>query len=348
VKVGIVGFHGSGKTTIFNALTSLHAQVGGYADASRPNLGVIKVPDDRVGALAELYHPKKATYAEVTFVDVPGRGDERAALDSATLTNMRDVDALVQVVAAFPIPGGTTPLPPITQLENFAADLILADLGIVEKRIERLKKEKGKEREQRLLERCHDHLSAEQPLRTSVLSSDEVTALAGFNLLSRMPLLVLLNVDEGAIGRALPAEVLTWARERRLEVVQVPGKTEMELAELDETDRDAFMEALGIAKPAKDLFIGAAYTLLDLISFLTVGADECRAWPIRRGTTAVKAAGKIHSDIERGFIRAEVIPFDELVHYRSEARCREAGKLRLEGKDYVVADGDVIHFRFNV
>jgi ribosome-binding ATPase YchF (GTP1/OBG family) len=146
----------------------------------------------------------------------------------------------------------------------------------------------------------------------------------------------------------VPPAVEAWAAERALEVVPVPGKTEMELSELEEADRAAFLADLGISEPAKNRFIRAAYALLDLISFLTAGEDECRAWPIRRGTSAVKAAGKIHSDIERGFIRAEVIPFEEFMRYRSEARCREAGKLRLEGKDYVVADGDIIHFRFNV
>jgi ribosome-binding ATPase len=347
MKVGIVGFRGVGKTTIFNALTGLHAQVGGYGDATRPNLGVIKVPDDRILALAEIHHPKKTTFAEISFVDVPGRGEERAALDPATLVQMRDVDALAQVVAAFDDPSGERPSA-VAQLENFAAELILADLGIVEKRIERLKKEKGKEREQQLLGRCHAHLSSEQPLRTCALAPEEVSALAGFNLLSRMPMLILLNVGESDIGKPAPDAVADWAAARGLELVTVPGKTEMELSELDESDRGAFLADLGIEQPAKNQFIRAAYGLLDLISFLTAGDDECRAWPIRRGTTAVKAAGKIHSDIERGFIRAEVVPFTEFIRYRSEAKCREAGKLRLEGKEYVVADGDIIHFRFNV
>jgi len=347
VRVGIVGFRGAGKTTIFNALTGLHAQVGGFGAGGRANLGVIKVPDVRVDALAGVYEPKKTTYAEIAFVDVPGHGDERAALDAATLVQMRDVDALVQVVAAFPPAGVETP-PPVAQLENFAAELILADLGIVEKRLERLRKEKGKEREQQLLERCHEHLGGEQPLRTCGLTPEDVSTLAGFNLLSRMPFLGLLNVDEAAIGQPLPPEVAAWAGAHDVEVLAVPGKVEMELAELDEGDRGAFLADLGIAEPAKNRFIRAAYGLLDLISFLTAGKDECRAWPIRRGTTAVKAAGKIHSDIERGFIRAEVIAFDDFMEHRSEARCREAGKLRLEGKTYVVADGDIIHFRFNV
>jgi len=347
MRVGIVGFRGVGKTTVFNALTGMHAQVGGFGGAGRANLGVIKVPDPRVDALAEIHHPKKKTYAEIAFVDVPGQGEARAALDAATLAHMRDVDALVQVVASFSGAGAALPSS-IAQLENFAAELILADLGIVEKRLERLRKEKGKEREQKLLERCREQLSAEQPLRSCDLTADEVTALAGFNLLSRMPLLILLNVEESAVGRPIPDEVLAWTTARGLEVVPVPGRTEMELAELEDGDRAVFLEELGITESAKDRFIRAAYGLLDLISFLTAGEDECRAWPIRRGTTAVRAAGKIHSDIERGFIRAEVVPFEEFVRYRSEARCREAGKLRLEGKEYVVADGDIIHFRFNV
>jgi GTP-binding protein YchF len=347
MKVGIVGFRGAGKTTIFNALTGLRAQVGGYGDVTRPNLGVIKVPDERILALAEIHHPKKTTFAEISFVDVPGRGEERAALDPATLVQMRDVDALAQVVAAFDDPSGERPSS-VAQLENFAAELILADLGIIEKRLERLKKEKGKEREQRLLERCNAHLASEQPLRTCDLAPEEVSALAGFNLLSRMPMLILLNVGEAEIGKPPPSAVADWAATRGLELVEVPGKTEMELSELDEGDRGAFLADLGIEQPAKDQFIRAAYGLLDLISFLTAGEDECRAWPIHRGTVAVKAAGKIHSDIERGFIRAEVVPFAEFMRYRSEAKCREAGKLRLEGKEYVVADGDIIHFRFNV
>jgi ribosome-binding ATPase len=347
MRIGIVGFRGAGKTTIFNALTGLHANVGGYGTAGKANLGVIKVPDERIAALAEIHHPKKTTLAEIAFVDVPGQGEARSALDAATLVQMRDVDALVHVVAAFPGADGATPSA-VAQLENFAAELILADLGIVEKRLEKLKKEKGKEREQKLLERCRDQLGGEQRLRTLDLAAEEVGALAGFNLLSRMPLLVLVNVDESAIGKPLDPNIGAYAATHGLEVVAVPGKTEMELAELDEADRGAFLADLGIDVPAKDRFIRAAYALLDLISFLTAGEDECRAWPIRRGTTAVKAAGKIHSDIERGFIRAEVIAYDEFMKYRSEARCREAGKLRLEGKDYVVADGDIIHFRFNV
>ena len=348
MRVGIVGFRGTGKTTIFNALTGLHAQVGGFGGGTRPNLGVIKVPDARVDALAAIHHPRKTSYAEVAFVDVPGVGEVRSALDPATLVQMRDVDALVQVVAAFPDATGQVPSA-VAQLENFAAELILADLGIVEKRLERLQKERGKEREQALLERCRTHLGTARPLRALDLAADEVGALAGFNLLSRMPLLVLLNVEEAAIGRPVPPDVAAWAAAHGgLEVVAVPGKTEMELAELDEGDRAAFLTELGITEAAKDRFIRAAYALLDLISFLTAGEDECRAWPIRRGTPAVKAAGKIHSDIERGFIRAEVVAFEDFVRLRSEAKCREAGKLRLEGKDYVVADGDIIHFRFNV
>src|SRR5206468_4105496 len=239
------------------------------------NLGVIKVPDPRVDKLAEVYHPRKTTYAEVTFVDFPPARttERRAVLDAPTVAQLRDADALVEVVRAFPDVTGA-PATPAEDVGAFGAELVLADLAVEEKRLERLRKEKGNERERALLERLAPQLE--------------------------------------------------------------PG------------DRDAFLRDVGLTARARDRFIRASYHLLDLVSFLTSGEDECRAWPIRRGTTALKAAGKVHSDIERGFIRAEVIAFDDFVRHGSEAKCREAGKLRLEGKEYVVHDGDIVHFRFAV
>ncbi len=350
MKVGIVGFPRAGKTTIFNALTGLHATVGGYAEAGKPNLGTIKVPDSRIDKLSEMFAPRKTTYAEIVFVDFPAAtGDASAsALDTAAVVQMRDADALVQIVRGFTDPITADPAAPGRDVENFRSELILADLAVVEKRLERLKKEKGKEREQELLLRCKQSLDEEQPLRQLDLAAEEVRALAGFGFLSRAPLLVVLNVDESHAAEPLPADVQALLDRDAITGLVLSGQIEMEVAALDPADRGAFLADLGIGEPARDRFVRTAYELLDLISFLTAGEDEVRAWTIKRGTPAVKAAGKIHSDIERGFIRAEVVHYDDFVAHGSEAKCREAGKLRLEGKDYVVRDGDIIHFRFNV
>lgn len=349
MKVGIVGFPRAGKTAVFNALTGLQASVGGYGDPTKPNLGTIKVPDERIDRLSALFTPRKTTYAEVVFVDFPG-GAERSGgvLDAATLVQMRDADALVQVVRGFPDPLTPDAPDPARDVDGFKSELVLADLAIIEKRLERLRKEKGKEQEVELLERCRVALEAETPLRRVALSAADERALSGFGLLSRLPLLVVINVPESEAAAPLPPAV-----QARLEADEVAGlalcaQIEMEIATLDAADRSAFLADLGLREPARDRFVQAAYALLDLISFLTTGEDEVRAWPIRRGTTAVKAAGKVHSDIERGFIRAEVVAYRDFIALGSEAKCREAGKLRLEGKDYVVQDGDIIHFRFNV
>jgi hypothetical protein len=352
VKVGLTGFGGAGKTTVFNALTGLHARTGGAASAGegRPNLGVIKVPDTRVDRLAEIWKPRKTTFAEVRFVDFPPprvATPRRAVLDAETVAQLRDADALVEVVRGFPELGGAAATP-AADLEAFGAELVLADLAVVEKRLERLRKEKGHERERALLERLGPALEAGKALRTLGLGAEERTLVAGFAFLSLRPLLVVLNVPEAEAALPLPADVAARARAEEAEALVLSARVEAELGELEPADRAAFLADLGLAEAARDRFIRTSYALLDLISFLTAGEDECRAWPIRRGTTALKAAGRIHSDIERGFIRAEVVTFDDFVRLGSEARCREAGKLRLEGKDYVVQDGDIIHFRFAV
>lgn len=348
MKVGIVGFPRAGKTTVFNALTGLHAAVGAYADSGKPNLGTIKVPDARIDRLSQIFSPKKTTFAEIVFVDIPGGGEHSSALDQNTLVQMRDADALVQVVRAFPDPITEEPADPGRDIDNFKSELILADLAVVEKRLERLRKEKGKEHERELLERCREALDAEKPLRRVDLSEADVRALAGFGFLSRAPLLVVLNVEEGQASAPLPASVTERLERESVTGMSLCAQIEMEIASLDAAERGAFLADLGLTEAARDRFIQKAYGLLDLISFLTSGEDEVRAWPIVRGTPAVRAAGKIHSDIERGFIRAEVVAFEDFIRYGSEAKCREAGRLRLEGKDYVVQDGDIIHFRFNV
>ncbi|MFN8643310.1 MAG: DUF933 domain-containing protein [Candidatus Binatia bacterium] len=347
MKIGIVGFPHAGRTTVFNALTGLHATVGGYGDPGKPNLGTIKVPDARIDRLSEIFSPRKTTYAEVVFVDFPG-GERGGVLDQATLVQMRDADALVQVVRGFADPALPDAPDAARDINAFQSELVLADLAILEKRAERLRKEKGKEHEAELVERCKGALEAETPLRRVALSPADERALSGFGLLSRLPMMVVVNVGEREAAAALSPPVRAALDAVGLTGMSMCAQIEMEIAGLDSADRGAFLADLGVAEPARDRFIQAAYGLLDLISFLTSGEDEVRAWPIRRGTTAVRAAGKIHSDIERGFIRAEVVAYDDFLRLGSDAKCREAGKLRLEGKDYVVADGDIVHFRFNV
>jgi len=350
VKVGIAGFPRGGKTTIFNALTGQHADVGGFSEPGKVHLGTIKVPDPRVDKLSEIFHPKKTTYAEMVFVDFPAAAETAGthALDTATLTQMRESEALVQVVRGFADAITGDPPHPVRDLANFKSELLLSDLVLIEKRLERLKKEKGKEQERTLLERCKVFLDEERPLRQIDLSPEEGSSIAGFGFLSRRPLMVVLNVGEADVAADMPPAVAEFLATENLEGLVLSGKIEMEIAALDADDRRAFLEDLGLKATARERFIRAAYELLDQISFLTSGEDEVRAWTIKRGTSAVKAAGKIHSDIERGFIRAEVVHYDDFVQYGSDAKCREHGKLRLEGKEYAVKDGDIIHFRFNV
>jgi ribosome-binding ATPase len=353
MKVGLVGFAGSGKTTIFNTLTGLEAEVGGYGGREKANVGVIKVPDSRVDELGKLYNPKKKTFAEISFVDVAGPQSDQAertesGLDPKIVQHMREVDALVHVVRAFDSPMLVQEADPARDIRAFDDELILTDLVQIENRIQRLKKEKDKDREAELMQRLKAELEQERLLRDVELAPEELMTIAGFRFLSLKPLLLLINAGEGDNASEPAAAVAEIARAKGLSVIVMSGKVEMEIAQLDANEQREFLQDLGIAEPARDRFIRAAYSLLDLISFLTSGEDECRAWSIKRGTTAHKAAGAIHSDIERGFIRAEIARFEDLIALGSEARCREAGKLRLEGKEYVVQDGDVIHFRFNV
>ena len=353
MKVGLVGFAGAGKTTVFNTLTGLAAEVGGYGAREKANVGVIKVPDHRVDRLAELFKPKKKTYAEISFVDVagpPAENAERAqsGLDPRLVQHMREADALVHVVRAFDNAMLPQPADPARDIPGFDDELILTDLVQVENRIARLKKEKDSAREGELMGRLKSALEGEQQLRDLELTHEDLAIIAGFRFLSLKPLLLLINQPEEAAGNDASGEINGLARSKKLDLIAMSGKVEMEIAQLAPDEQRDFLQDLGITEPARDRFIRAAYSLLDLISFLTAGEDECRAWSIRRGTSAHKAAGVIHSDIERGFIRAEVTRFEDLIEFGSEARCREQGKLKLEGKDYVVQDGDVVHFRFNV
>jgi GTP-binding protein YchF len=344
MKVGLVGFPGSGKSSVFGALTGLAVETGFASRSDKANLGVVKVPDPRVDALAGVFQPKKKVYAEITFRDL---GGGREGLDRAVLNSMREVDALAQVLRGFENTAGDAP-DPLRELRDLETETILADLEIVEQRLGKLAKDKSKAREMELLDKVRAELEGETPLRRVTFAAEEERALSGYAFLTRKPLLLLLNVTEDEAAKPPPAALEAAAKERGLGLVVLSAPVEMDIAQMPEAEQREFLASLGVAEAARDRFIRAAFELIGLIGMLTAGPDECRAWPIPRGTPAPRAAGKIHSDIERGFIRAEVIHWRDLVELGSEARCRDAGKLRVEGKDYVIQDGDVVHFRFNV
>ena len=343
MRIGLVGYPGSGKSTVFGALTGIAVETG-YG-AGKENVGTVKVPDPRVDALAALYSPKKTTYAEVTFSDLGGGHGE--GIDRAALNAMRSMDALCQVLRAFPDAAGD-PGDPAAELSGLETETLLADLEVVEQRVARLAKDRSQPRELELLQRVQAELEEETPVRRLELSDEEQRMLSGYSLLSGKPLLLVLNVTEEVVAEAAPTELEAAARERCIGLVVLSAVVEMDIAQMEEADQREFVDSLGLEEPARNRFIRRAFELIDLISMLTVGPDECRAWSVARGTAAPRAAGKIHSDIERGFIRAEVVPWQELVERGSEAACKTAGVLRVEGKDYVVKDGDVINFRFNV
>ena len=345
MKIGIVGLAGSGKSTVFGALTGLAVGTGYTGRSDKTNIGVVKVPDPRVDALAKLYKPKKITYAESTFTDV--QGGTGAGLDRAALDAMRNVDALCQVLRAFE-GGSGEPANPVGELRDLATETILADLEIVENRVARLEKDRSDPGELAMFRRLEAHLASERSIRDLDLTDAEEHAISSYSFLSRKPLLLVLNVAEDRAAADPPEEVRTVAEARGLGLVVLSAAVEMDIAQMSDEEQREFLDALGFTESARDRFIRCAYELLDLISMLTAGEDECRAWPVRRGSPAPRAAGKIHSDIQRGFIRAEVVGWQDLVELGSEARCREVGKLRVEGKEYVIQDGDVVNFRFNV
>jgi hypothetical protein len=344
MKIGLIGHRGAGKTTIFNMLTGLQAQVGGFGGKEEVHLGVIKVPDARIDKLSAIFKPKKTTYAEIRFTDFPpSQGEEELKSNTALVTQMREVDAITLVLRDF-----DADAKPLKDLNALLTEMILADLTVVENRRGRLKKEKARPQEEALLDRCAVALENEESLRNIEFSADEENLASGFGFLSRKPSLVIFNRSEEKASLPLEAEYQEELTRRGLQGLALAGKVEMEIAQLDESDRAAFLQEIGIKEPARERFIRAAYALSDLISFFTTGEDEVRAWTIAQGTVARKAAGRIHSDIERGFIRAEVVAYDDFIAHGSEAKCKEAGKFRLEGKEYLVKDGDIIHFRFAV
>jgi GTP-binding protein YchF len=320
---------------------------------------MVKVPDGRLEVLAQLFKPKKVTYADVQYVDVAGisgGGRQGGGLPPALLNYIGGADALLHVVRAFDDPGVPHPEGSVDMerdIQTVDLELAFSDLAIIERRLQRLNAEIGKlaskDKELRiaerdLLERLQGALEADQPIRGLELSEEEERLIRGYQFLTAKPLLLVPNIDEARIAAPPSVEYA----QRRSAVVPLCGKIEAELAQLDDADAQSFMEDLGISKPARDLVIQRSYELLGLISLLTAGPDEVRAWTIRRNTPAVEAAGAIHSDIQRGFIRAEIVAYDDLVSAGDMNAAKKAGTVRMEGKTYIVQDGDVCHFLFNV
>ncbi len=358
LRAGLFGFPSSGKTALFQLLTSAREapRQGGKAEA---NVGVSRVPDERLDRLTALFNPRKHVPATVEFADIAGTGGAQTGAQALLdLAPFRNADALLHVVRMFrdpsvPHPSGA--IDPARDVRTMEDEIILADLGVVERRLERLERdlkkgntpELGKERE--ILVRCKTALEAGQPLRALGLSADEAKRLRGFQLLSAKPLLLVLNLDEADLPQADDAVRIagleSFMAGAATRAVPICAKIELEIAQLEPADAAAFMADLGLRESGLDRVIRASYDLLGYISFFTVGEDECRAWSIPRQTSAVLAAGEIHSDISRGFIRAEVVGYDQLIARGTLAACRDHGELRLEGKEYVVNDGDVINFR---
>jgi GTP-binding protein YchF len=366
MQIAIVGLAGSGKTTVFNTLTRGHAETGGFGGLQL-NVGVTKVPDSRLDRLAEIFKPRKIVHADVTYVDLPappasseGRvGAEE--LPPEHLARLREADALVHVVRAWddPVhPHSEGSVDPRRDLDRLDLEFTLADLALVDRRLERLRstgrhgtsaEREANEREEVVLERLKEALDAGRPIRDVDLDVSEEKAIRGFRFLTQKPVLVLLNVGEGDIPNAgAMAETLRGDSDHHDTLVDaISARIEMELGELDEEEARAFMDELGLREPGLERVIRLSYRLLGLISFLTAGPDEVRAWPIREGSTAVEAAGAIHTDLAHGFIRSETIAYDDLVDLGSMAEARRAGKLRSEGKTYHVRDGDVIEILFS-
>ena len=361
MQVTIVGLPGSGKTTVFNALTGAQADTGGFSGGrAAPNMGVVKVPDARLDRLTELFHPRKTVPADVTYVDVaiPAGAAREGTINPDVLALVRNADALLHVARAFD-GGAEGPPDPWRDVEALDLEFSIADLMVIEKRLEKLRtsgrhgspaEREANAQEEALLARLEPELSAGRPLRAVSLSDEDELRLRGYRFLTQKPVLVVLSIDEAQLAGAADLEAAGRDRygRQQADVAALAGKIEAELAQLSEDDAALFMEDLGIAEPSRGRVIHLTYALLGLFSFFTAGEDECRAWTLRRGANAVDAAAAIHSDLARGFIRAEVVTYDDLIACGSMAEARKRGLLRSEGKTYAVRDGDVIEVLFNV
>ena len=365
MQLGIIGLARSGKTTIFNAVTRGSAQVGTYSAGTQPNVGVVHVPDERVDRLTEMYRPKKTTYATIEYVDFPAAGESFGQGEGPAgkfINDLARMDALIHVVRVFeddsvPHPEGT--VDPHRDVDTMDLELSFADLAIIERRLQRIGTEmrslkaserEGMERLRDLLTRMKEQLESDVPIRAQEISADEWKLLEGSQFLTARPMLLVFNVGEDDLTRR--TELESKLRERYAapgrDVAVFSGKFEMELNDLSDEEAEEFRQSVGVTESGMAGAIRASYALLGLISFLTAGPDECRAWTVNAGATAPEAAGKIHSDLQRGFIRAEVVKFDDLIEAGSEAEAKKRGLVRTEGKNYIVQDGDVMNILFNV
>lgn len=352
MKISVTGKPFVGKTTIFRALTQSSEDLHSI---DKPNLGTVKVPDPRIEYFIEVFQPQKTTYAELIFSDLAGFEKAETSLEKRpdTLNQLKTAEALAVICKLFDREAGFSPA---KDMEDWESELLLADLQTIENRLERIdKSSKGKknllnEDEKKLLLTCKENLESGKPLRALELTGAEIKTLSGFQMLSIKPLIIIFNIPEGWLGKAedeLP-DLAQFKTHPNTAITSICGEIELEISQLDENDRKEFMKEMAIAEPGLNKFIRASYDLLGLISFFTVGKDEVKAWTIKKNTDALKAAGEIHSDIERGFIRAEVISYEDFKSCGSLVEGKKRGLVRLEGKKYIVQDGDIINFRFNV